>query len=138
MGDGDHAADDVGEFVFECVDLVLEGADLGLDGGEGVLKGLNAGVEGVDSGVDLGDLGVDGGVKLGDLGVDLAGNRAVIFIDGGGYGFLVGLGDVLCRLGEVGAEGLDGGGVVGGGLLDGLQFLGQVVDQGAVLALRST
>lgn len=135
MGDGDHAADDVGEFVFECVDLVLEGADLGLDGGEGVLKGLNAGIEGVDSGVDLGDLGVDGGVKLGDLGVDLAGNRAVIFIDGGGYGFLVGLGDVLCRLGEVGAEGLDGGGVVGGGLLDGLQFLGQFVDQGSVLAL---
>lgn len=103
MGDGDHAADDVGELGFQGVDLVLEGADLGLDGGEGVLKGLNAGIEGVDSGVDLGDLGVDGGVKLGDLGVDLAGNRAVIFIDGGGYGFLVGLGDVLGRLGEVGA-----------------------------------
>ena len=137
MGDGDHTADDVGESVFEGVDLVLEGTDLGLDVGEGVLKGLHAGVEGIDAGVDLGDLGVDGGVKLGDLGVDLAGNRAVIFIDGGGDGFLVGLGDVLCRLCEVGAESLDGGGVVGGGLLDGLKLLGQIVDQGAVLALGS-
>ena len=111
MGDGDHAADYVGELVFQGVDLVLEGADPGLDFGQGVLEGLHAGVEGVDAGVDLGDFGVDCGVQLADPCVDLSGDRAVIFIDGGGDGLLVGLGDVLGRLGEVGAESLDGGGV---------------------------
>ena len=67
MGDGDHTVDYVGEFGFQGIDLVLEGADLGLDCGQGVLKSLHAGVEGVDAGVDLGDLGVDGGVQVTDL-----------------------------------------------------------------------
>lgn len=71
MGDGDHLAEDVGNLVFQGVDLVLEGADLGLDVGERVFEGLHAGVESRDLVVNLGDLGVDRSVQLADFRVNL-------------------------------------------------------------------